>query len=267
MTSFDKSAAAARTRRRRWLATAVAACCASLVAPAWAVDLRPLMRSVRDSVLPVGTFSPLNSPRFSFRGSGFVVGDGTLLLTNAHVLPESSVNPPPQLAVWAPRADGTREARMASLLRLDRSRDLALLKLQGPPLIPLTMAGSGSVEEGLEIALVGYPIGGVLGYSPVIHSGIVSSLTAIALPAATAQQLPERTVARLRDGAFAVYQLDANAYPGNSGGPLFDAQTGQVVGIVNMVLVRNTRESALSSPTGITYAIPAQFGIDLLKSP
>jgi hypothetical protein len=34
-----------------------------------------------------------------------------------------------------------------------------------------------------------------------------------------------------------------------------------------MVLVRSTRESALSNPTGITYAIPVQFALDLLKRP
>lgn len=235
-------------------------------APARA-DLRPLMQSVRESVLPVGIFNALNSPRFTFRGSGFVVGDGNLLLTNAHVLPEGNASPPPQLAVLVMRSDGGREARMATLLRVDRSHDLALLQLDGAALPALTLAAAGGVQEGLEVALVGFPIGGVLGFAPVIHRGIVSSLTTIALPAATAQQLQERTVARLRDGAFAVYQLDATAYPGNSGGPLLDAKTGQVVGVVNMVLVRGTRESALSNPTGITYAIPVQFALELLKKP
>jgi S1-C subfamily serine protease len=62
-----------------------------------------------------------------------------------------------------------------------------------------------------------------------------------------------------------VYQLDATAYPGNSGGPLLDAHGGQVVGIVNMVLVKGTRESALTNPTGITYAIPVRFARDLLN--
>ena len=228
-------------------------------------DLRPLMQSVRGSVLPVGTFNPLSSPRFNFRGSGFVVGDGNLLLTNAHVLPDPSAGPAGQLAVLVMRPDGGREPRVATLLRVDRSRDLALLKLDGAPLPALTLAPAGGVQEGLDVALVGFPIGGVLGFAPVIHRGIVSSLTTIALPAPTAQQLPERTAARLRQDAYSVYQLDATAYPGNSGGPLLDARTGQVVGVINMVLVHSTRESALSNPTGITYAIPAQFGLELLK--
>ena len=253
------------TTRRKSLARMLAFASVPTVAPApTKADLRPLMQSVRESVLPVGTFSALSNPRFTFRGSGFVVGDGTLLLTNAHVLPEPTTTPTPQLAVLATRADGTREARSASLLRLDRPHDLALLRVEGPPLPALAIASANSVQEGLEVALVGYPIGGVLGFAPVIHRGIVSSLTTIALPAPTAQQLSERTAASLRAGPFPVYQLDVTAYPGNSGGPLLDTKTGQVVGVINMVLVRGSRESALSNPTGITYAIPARFALELL---
>jgi S1-C subfamily serine protease len=55
-----------------------------------------------------------------------------------------------------------------------------------------------------------------------------------------------------------VFQLDATAYPGNSGSPIYDADTGEVLGIINMVLVKSTREAALSQPSGITYAIPVR---------
>lgn len=106
--------------------------------------------------------------------------------------------------------------------------------------------------------MIGLPIGGALGYSHVMHRGIVSSHTAI-VPAATAPQgLSERAVRQLRQGAFEVIQLDATAYPGNSGGPVLDVESGEVVGVVSMVLVKGSRETALSVPGGISHAVPAR---------
>lgn len=82
----------------------------------------------------------------------------------------------------------------------------------------------------------------------------------------TAQQFNEKTIRSLRDGAgFNVFQLDGTAYPGNSGGPLFDPDTGEVPGVVNMVSIKGTRESALSSPSGISHAIPSKFVLELLQ--
>jgi len=71
----------------------------------------------------------------------------------------------------------------------------------------------------------------------------------------------------LRAARFDIYQLDGTAYPGNSGGPLLDSDSGQVLGIVNMVLVKNSRESLLSSPSGISYAIPVRYLRALLTRP
>ena len=154
---------------------------------------------------------------------------------------------------------------MARRVASDRLRDLALLQFDGPPLPPLVMAEPGTAREGQDIALMGYPIGGTLGFSLVTHRGIIASITTVALPAPTARQLDPRAVARLRDGNFQVLQLDATARPGNSGGPVVDADSGRVLGIVNQVLVNDSRESALSAPSGITYAIPIGLVQDLLR--
>jgi len=246
---------------------------ASAVSSGARADLVALVAASRRSVLPVGTFNPLGSPRFAFRGSGFIVDDGTLLITNAHVLPDPASSADSQMAVLLPsppdpsgQASDGREVRRATVLRVDRLRDLALLRVEGAPLPALPLAEPNGVKEGLSVALIGFPIGGVLGFSPVTHRGIVASITTMALPSTTARQLDERMVARLREGPLQVYQLDATADPGNSGGPLLDADTGRVVGVVNMVLVRSTRESALSSPTGISYAIPVRFVRELLQA-
>jgi S1-C subfamily serine protease len=224
-------------------------------------DLRAVVARVRPSVVPVGTYSPTATPRFGFRGSGFVVGDGHLVVTNAHVLPAAEPEAGTRLAILAQNAAPGREAgdlRFGTLAAVDRTHDLALLRIDGPPLAPLGLGGRESPAEGRSIALMGFPVGGALGYSPVTHRGIVASVTTVALPAPTAAQLDPRALARLRAGNFEVLQLDATAYPGNSGGPVLDADTGEVIGVVNMVLVRGSRETALSAPTGISYAIPVR---------
>jgi S1-C subfamily serine protease len=257
---------------------AVAPLAGALVAAPARAALPDTVARLRRSVLPVGTYSATQSPRFGFRGSGFVVGDGTLVATNAHVVPEAAdVEGLLQLAVLereateetangTPGASGAASAgvRPARLLTIDRAHDLALLKLDGTPLPALTLA-QGAAREGQAIALMGFPIGGTFGFSPVTHRGIVASLTQLALPAATAQQLDPRAITRLRAGNFEVLQLDATAYPGNSGGPVFDPDTGEVLGVLNMVLVRGSRESALSQPTGISYAIPVRHLAALLQ--
>jgi S1-C subfamily serine protease len=171
----------------------------------------------------------------------------------------------PQMAVLLPRPGGEAPLRRARVVATDRLRDLVLLQMEGAALAPLVLAEAGAVREGLSIALMGFPVGGTLGFSVVTHRGIVASLTSVALPAPTARQLDPRAVTRLREGNFEVLQLDATAYPGNSGGPVIDLETGAVLGIVNQVLVKASRESALSSPTGITYAIPVTLLRELLR--
>lgn len=251
------------SRRRACLAGAAAW---ALGAAASAADLPALVAASKPSVLPVGTFGATDSPRFSFRGSGFVVADGTLLVTNFHVLPPAAdADAGRRLVVMVGRNENN--LRNATLRAIDRPRDLALLQLDGPPLPALPLAEAGTAREGQDVLLLGYPIGGTLGFAVVAHRGMVSSITSAALPANSAAQLDPRAIAQLRQGAFEMLQLDATAYPGSSGGPLIDVATGRVIGVVSMGLVKGARESALSAPTGITYAVPVQFVHELLKQP
>ena len=267
-------------RRRTWLralaalaavggsAAASAASAASAAGAATPAGLPDIVAGAKPSVLPVGTFNPTDSPRFGFRGTGFVVGDGTLIATNFHVLPAGAdTSGGPRMAVLTSRTAGEGQGRLARVVATDRVRDLALLQIEGPPLTALPLAETGTAREGQGVVLMGFPIGGTLGFSVVTHRGIVASITAAALPAATASQLDPRALVKLREGNFELLQLDATAYPGNSGGPLLDADTGRVIGVVNMVLVKAGRESALSNPTGITYAVPVKFLHQLLKEP
>ncbi len=257
-----------QANRRQALRTALA-CAAIGGGLGWQVataGLPEVIAAAKPAVLPVGLFNATGNPRFDFRGTGFAVGDGTLVVTNFHVLPPNAeADSGPPMAVITSRTSTEGQARRARVVATDRLRDLALLKLEGAPVPTLQLAAAGSAREGQSIALMGFPIGGTLGFSVVSHRGIIASLTTVALPAPTAQQLDARAVSRLREGNFEVLQLDATAYPGNSGGPVVDADTGLVVGVVNQVLVKASRESALTNPTGITYAIPVALVHELLR--
>lgn len=250
--------------RRRLLALAASATCPAL---AWSSDLKDLIAAVKASVCPVGLFAPTDSPRFTFRGTGFAVGDGSIVATCWHVLNEQSaadrtaVRAP---AVLVPDGGGGFSQRVAEVLVSDRAADLALLRVQGRPLPVLQLDAGSAPSEGSEVALIGFPIGGALGFRHVTHRGIVSAIVSSDLPAVSARQLQDASAARLRSGSFELLQLDATAYPGNSGGPLLDVQRRAVVGVVNMVLLKGNRESALSQPTGITYAVPSRHLAALL---
>lgn len=223
---------------------------------------------VKPSVVAVGTLQRARSPQFAFRGTGFVVGDGTLVATNAHVIPEMLESDQREMIAVATSAGAGREPQMreARVLALDRDHDLALLRISGAPLPALALGPSDAVREGEVVAFTGFPIGNVMGFHAVTHRAIIASITPVAIPSANAQQLDPKVIRRVQAGPFDVFQLDATAYPGNSGSPLYDVERGEVRGIINMVFVKGTKESALSAPTGISFAIPAKYLEALLKS-
>ncbi|AJP48792.1 peptidase S1 [Rugosibacter aromaticivorans] len=231
----------------------------ALTIPTAQADLPETVTAIKPSIVVVGTFSQLRSPSFLMRGTGFALGDGSVIATNAHVIPPAlDAAQQETLAVLVRQGDELHR-RNATLQVTDADHDLALLRISGPPLPALKIKSAAKVREGQAVAFIGFPIGGSLGFSPVTHRGIISSITPIALPAGNSAQLKEKPIRRLRSGSFSIYQLDATAYPGNSGGPLFDVNTGEVVGILNMVFVKGTKESVLEKPSGISYAIPASF--------
>ena len=119
------------------------------------------------------------------------------------------------------------------------------------------------VREGELYAFTGYPIGMVLGLFPVTHRGIVSAITPMAIPMLKARQLNAKLMRRLRE-PYDVFQLDATAYPGNSGSPLYHVKNGKVVGVINKVFIKESKETILSKPSGITYAIPIRYVKKLL---
>jgi S1-C subfamily serine protease len=131
--------------------------------------------------------------------------------------------------------------------------------VRGTPIPALQLGDSTKVQEGKSLAFMGFPLGMVLGLRHVTHRATVSAITPVVMPALSSRQLDVKQLSQLARPAYAVFQLDGTAYPGSSGSPLFDPDSGKVIGVVNMVFVKGVKETAITAPSGITYAIPAQF--------
>lgn len=230
---------------------------------ALANPLPDTIERVRPAVVAIGTFRPSGSPRQNFRGTGFAVGDGRLIVTNYHVVPQDlDAARREQLAVFSGRG---RTARFhpARLVASDPVHDLALLRIDAA-LPALALAGDGIAREGEEIAFTGFPIGMALGLYPVTHRGIVAAISPMAPPQLGAKVLTAKMIRAMRD-PYDVMQLDATAYPGNSGSPVYDQRSGAVLGVINSVLVKGSKEAVLEKPSGISYAIPVRFVRALLQ--
>jgi len=255
--------------QRRFSVLLLCALALAAAMPAWGGVIETIQR-VKGSVVAVGTFERTRSPQFQFLGTGFAVDDGSLIVTNAHVV--ARLLDPAQRETYAiliplPDKDDPNKAqvREATQVATDADSDLALLKISGPALSPLKLGQSADVKEGQEVLFTGYPIGAVLGPHPATHRAIIASVTPIAIPLSRAGELSPQTIRRLSAGQYPVFQLDATAYPGNSGSPLYDPVSGEVIGVINKVFVQGTKEAALTQPSGITYAVPASHLKALLQ--
>ena len=227
-------------------------------------SLPDIIDKIKPSVVGVGTLQKMRRPPAQLMGSGFVVADGRHIITNSHVIPEElDVNKQEELAVFIGVG---REAivRTVELIMRDREHDLALLKMDFR-MPAMTLGDVSNVREGDSIAFTGFPIGAVLGLYPVTHRGIISVISPVVIPVDSTRTLDVNMIRRLKN-PYDVFQLDATAYPGNSGSALYDAETGEVIGVINKVFVKETKEKVLENPSGITYAIPVKHVKKLLKS-
>jgi serine protease Do len=232
--------------------------------PALAAELSAQIAKVRPGIVAVGVYEPTRNPSFNFRGTGFVVGDGRHIVTNAHVTPPFLDPQKKQLLIVMVGRGADAKPREVEKVSQDQEHDLAVLRLKGGDPLPSLKLADSAATEGQEIALTGFPLGTVLGLFPVTHRGIVSVVTPIIIPGANTNELDAKAIKNLRK-PFEVYQLDAIAYPGNSGSPVYDVGTGDVIGIVNMVFIKGSKEKAITDPSGISYAIPAEHIKRLLE--
>lgn len=233
----------------------------SLLSPgaARADSFPAVIKKVKPAVVAIGTFDIKTKPMVNFYGTGFLISpDGTVVTAN-HVIHALSRNlEREKLRIFF--AGGGEEEKGAAAVVVAQSNeyDLAILKCLGKDLPYLKIGKSQQLQEGDEVAFSGYPYGNLLGLYPTTHRGRVSSISPNILPVATAAELNPAMVKAL-ETKYNIYHLDAVAYPGNSGGPVFDPQTGEVLGVLVSGLIEKQAEGKLKLPTGISYAIPIEY--------
>lgn len=154
-------------------------------------------------------------------GSGVIIRDDGLLLTNAHVV-EGARRTLVQLS------DGRRLP--ARDVRLDKASDVAILWVDAAePLSTAQLGNSATLEVGDWVLAIGCPFG----FDATVSAGIISGKT--------------RIMGNFLRGKL--LQTDASINPGNSGGPLCDLD-GEVVGINTAIATRT------GGFQGVGFAIP-----------
>lgn len=163
----------------------------------------------------------------SRQGSGFIVDQEGIILTNHHVIRDAT-----NATVRLSSGDIYDHV---SVLAVDERRDLAVLKIAGFGLPTLQLGNSDSVRIGTDVIAIGSP----LGLENTVSTGIVSG---------------RRTEPR----GFQLLQISAPASTGSSGGPVL-LRDGRVVGIAASQF-RNGQNLNFAVP--INYARGLLAGLD-----
>jgi S1-C subfamily serine protease len=167
-------------------------------------------------------------------GTGFALSKNGYIVTNYHVVEGASgikikgVN------------NNFNTSYDAKVVVTDKRNDIAIIEITDPAFtslnnIPYTIIGSGS-KVGENVFALGYPLRSTMGDEIKLTNGIISSNTGF-------------------QGDVTSYQVSVPVQPGNSGGPLFDAN-GNVIGIIN---AKHTQAENAS------YAIKVSYLLSLLE--
>ncbi len=140
-------------------------------------------------------------------GSGIIIREDGLILTNNHVIEDAS-----DIEVTL----STGETYKAKVIGSDSVSDLALLKIEASNLPFVTLGDSSTVKVGQFVVAIGNPYG----LDNTVSLGVVSAV--------------ERNIDTGQTTMYGVIQTDAAINPGNSGGPLVDLE-GKVIGINTMI--------------------------------
>lgn len=163
-------------------------------------------------------------------GSGVIVSDKGLILTNDHVVASAD-------EIEVALADGRKLS--AKVVGTDPDTDLAVLQIDAKDLPAITFAASNKLNVGDIVLAIGNPFG----VGQTVTQGIVSALGRNHLGINTYENF---------------IQTDASINPGNSGGALIDAE-GNLVGVNSAIYSRN------GGSMGIGFAIPASLARQVME--
>jgi putative serine protease PepD len=175
------------------------------------MDIRSVLSRVERSVVSIETNERSATGVFGGAGSGVVISDDGLVLTNAHVIEGADTI---DLIFF----DGSRHpAQVVGSLPDD---DIALVRVSdSASLVPAVLGSSAALRVGDEVVAIGNALD--LGGSPSVTRGIVSA--------------KGRTISTGTFQLNDLIQTDAAINPGNSGGPLVNSD-GEVVGINTAII-------------------------------
>ena len=191
------------------------------------LTLVELFKKTEDGVVKIEIDTTESLRDRGIMGSGFVYDIFGHIITNAHVIENSS-------KVTVTFLDGNQYN--AEIIGTDDFTDIAVIKVNEKPrlLNPLDIGDSSVLLVGEQVAAIGNPFG----LSGSMTSGIVSQLGRLLDSQDNGFLIPD------------VIQTDAAINPGNSGGPLLNMK-GEVVGINTAI------RSATGESTGVGFAIPS----------
>jgi serine protease Do len=219
-------------------------------------------------VLPVWYHDPANTAGWGVVGTGFLVTSDGYFITAAHVLehykPKSA-----QMTVGLRQRSGDMSGLWFDVVEKDDVHDLALCKVTLPrpkfipepknpgteqPIASLHISEAKPVT-GQFIAIAGFPLGS---WIPAIQFGTL---------AATNTTNPN--AGRVAAGQRELFQIGASGNMGNSGSPVIELDTGDVIGVVVQAqpapLFSSIQGVPLAQSSGIMLAVPASWVRDLLK--
>lgn len=172
-------------------------------------------------------------------GSGFVYSADGLIATNNHVVEGAG-----RIYVTL---NGDEQQYEAEVVATDSYSDLAILKIDKTGLTPVKFGSSSSLRLGDTVFVIGSPYIGLFANS--VSSGIVSGLNREMV---------------LNSATQTFIQTDAAVNPGNSGGPMFNAN-GELVGIITRKSMLSTVTGETTSIEGIGFAIPSDVASPVLE--